>query len=151
MPEAGLLFKREPHDATDTNPVAKLDLRCLPSDRTHGSAVTIMWPGALRAMTSRIDAHDAAVDASGNLAAEPFVLTVRQAAAQLQVSENHLYSLVAQGAIPHVRFGKLIRIPRWGLLQYVALASGAPLAGGGDVALSPSSSVHVGRFGAEEE
>jgi excisionase family DNA binding protein len=59
---------------------------------------------------------------------EPIVLTVPQAARILQVSENHLYSLIAQDLVPHLRFGKLIRIPRWGLLKYIADASGAPLA-----------------------
>lgn len=59
---------------------------------------------------------------------EQLVLTVAQAAKLLQVSENHLYSLINQDAFPHVRFGKLIRIPRWSLLQYIAAASApAPL------------------------
>ncbi len=71
------------------------------------------------------------------------VLTVPQAAKLLQVSENHLYSLIAQGQIPNTRFGKLIRIPRWGLLQYIAQSSGAPLTAGAEVAFLPDQSVHV--------
>jgi excisionase family DNA binding protein len=55
------------------------------------------------------------------------VLTVPQAARLLQVSENHVYSLCKQNLIPHTRFGKLIRIPRWALLQFLAVQSGAPL------------------------
>ena len=78
----------------------------------------------------------------GRSADEPFVLTVRQGSAMLQISENHLYSLIARGEVPHLRCGKLIRIPRWGLLQYIAAASGAPLADDG-VALLPPQSVHV--------
>ncbi len=74
---------------------------------------------------------------------EPVVLTVRQGAALVQVSENHLYALIARGAVPHVRFGKLIRIPRWGLLQYIATTSGAPLVADDGVALLPAQSVHV--------
>jgi excisionase family DNA binding protein len=58
---------------------------------------------------------------------EPVVLTVPQAARFLQLSENSVYLLISQNAIPHTRFGKLIRIPRWGLLQFAARASGAPL------------------------
>lgn len=79
---------------------------------------------------------------------EQVVLTVAQAAKLLQVSENHLYSLIAQNAVPHVRFGKLIRIPRWGLLQHIAAASGAPLS---ELAIHAESSVHVGRLDEEEE
>ena len=85
------------------------------------------------------------------VAAEPAVLTVRQAAALLQVSENHLYSLIAQQAVPHVRLGKLIRIPRWGLLQHIAAQSGAPLVDGGAVALSAPESVHVHQPAKEED
>jgi excisionase family DNA binding protein len=74
---------------------------------------------------------------------QPVVLTVQQASALLQISENHLYSLIAQDAVPHVRFGKLIRIPRWGLLQYIASSSRAPLVDASDVASLPTKSVHV--------
>jgi len=77
------------------------------------------------------------------------VLTVAQAAKLLQVSENHLYSLIAQNLVPHVRFGKLIRIPRWALLQHLASASGSPLAASQGLAFLPGASVH-GR-GQEEE
>jgi excisionase family DNA binding protein len=77
------------------------------------------------------------------LAPEPAVLTVQQAAALLQVSENHLYSLIAQRAVPHVRLGKLIRIPRWGLMQQIAAQSSAPLVNGDAVAFPAPQSVHV--------
>src|SRR4051812_48555607 len=74
---------------------------------------------------------------------EPVVYTVRQAAKLLQVSKNHLYSLVEQELVPSVHFGKLIRIPRWALLQFLASASGAPLPVNFDVAIQPTPSVHV--------
>jgi excisionase family DNA binding protein len=80
---------------------------------------------------------------------EAALLTVMQTAKLIQVSENHVYGLVAQKAIPHVRFGKLIRIPRWGLLQYIA-ASGVPLPANLEVALPPASSVHGQRPNEEE-
>ncbi len=79
---------------------------------------------------------------SGSREEEPAVLTVRQAARLLQVSENHVYNLVAQKAIPHVRFGKLIRVPRWGLLQHIAAAAGVPLPANPEVALPATWSVH---------
>ena len=81
---------------------------------------------------------------------EPVVLTVSQAAKLLQVSENHLYSLISQDAIPHVRFGKLIRVPRWGLLQFLAAQSGAPLPLNA-LASAPIEIVHVHRQDHEEE
>ena len=73
---------------------------------------------------------------------EHLVLTVAQAAKLLQMSENSVYNLIAKGQVPHVRFGKLIRIPRWGLMQYIATASGAPLPIN-ELAISPNESVHV--------
>ena len=80
---------------------------------------------------------------------EHLVLTVAQAAKLLQVSENHLYSLISQDAIPHVRFGKLIRIPRWALLQFLAVRSESPLPIN-ELASAPIESVHVQRPEAEE-
>ena len=74
---------------------------------------------------------------------ESLVLTVAQAAKLLQVSQNTLYSLIAQGVVPHVRYGKLIRIPQWALLQSIAAASGAPAPLTTDVAIQPTTSVHV--------
>jgi excisionase family DNA binding protein len=71
---------------------------------------------------------------------EPIVYTVPQAAKLLQVSENHVYSLCSQNLILHKRFGELIRIPRWGLLQYLADSSGAPLP---ELAIRRDQSVHV--------
>ena len=58
---------------------------------------------------------------------EPVLLKVPQAANLLQTSENTVHSLISQNLIPHTRFGKLIRIPRWGPLQFIAQTSGAPL------------------------
>lgn len=84
-----------------------------------------------------------APNAEGRPPDEVVVLTVRQGAALLQVSENHLRNLIARGEVPHLRCGKLIRIPRWGLLQYIATASGAPLVEDRGVALLPPQSVHV--------
>lgn len=40
------------------------------------------------------------------------VLSVAEAARLLGVGKNHLYDMVASGEIPHVRFGRLIKIPR---------------------------------------
>jgi excisionase family DNA binding protein len=85
-----------------------------------------------------------------NTADQPVVLTVPQAAKLLQVSQNHLYSLIAQDMVPHLRFGKLIRIPRWGLLQFIATTSGSPVPVNFDVALSADKSVHVQQPNGEE-
>jgi excisionase family DNA binding protein len=82
---------------------------------------------------------------------DPVVYTVPQAAKLLQVSENHLYSLIAQDLVPHLRFGKLIRIPRWALMQFIATASGAPVPVNFDVATQSNLSVHVQQPKGEED
>jgi excisionase family DNA binding protein len=71
---------------------------------------------------------------------EPIVYTVPQAARLLQCSDNHVYSLCSQDRLPHFRAGKLIRIPRWGLMQYIAEVSGAPLP---ELAIKRDQSAHV--------
>ena len=71
---------------------------------------------------------------------EPIVCTVPPAAKLLLCSENHVYSLCSQNLMPHMRFGKLIRIPGWGLLRYLADSSGAPLP---ELAIPRDQSVHV--------
>ena len=74
-------------------------------------------------------------------AEEPVMLKVPQAAKLLQMSENTVYSLISQNLIPHTRFGKLIRIPRWGLLQFIAQTSGAPLPSLSELDAAPLQSV----------
>lgn len=71
------------------------------------------------------------------------MLTVGQAAKLLQCSRNHVYSLVSQDQIPHLRVGKLIRIPRWGLLQFIATQSGTTIPAPDAVDSSPIQSVHA--------
>ena len=46
--------------------------------------------------------------------------------------------------------GRLIRIPRWGLLEYLASASGAPLPPNYKVAIPADQSVHVSQPEARE-
>lgn len=47
-------------------------------------------------------------------------LTVVEAAAMLGIGRNHLYNLIAEGRIPHVRIGRLIKIPRKALEDWLA-------------------------------
>ena len=56
----------------------------------------------------------------------PLTLTVREAAAALGVSRNKVYDLVAENRIPHVRLGRLIKIPRRGLELWLESQSGVP-------------------------
>ncbi len=65
---------------------------------------------------------------------QPLVYTVPECARLLRVSENHVYNLIKQGNIPSLRFGKLIRVPQWALLQHLS----APR-----VAIGADPSVHV--------
>jgi excisionase family DNA binding protein len=57
---------------------------------------------------------------------EALVLTVAEAARLLHISRNLAYELVAQGRIPHIRLGRRILIPRFGLEQWIAREAGLP-------------------------
>jgi len=46
-------------------------------------------------------------------------LTVREAAAVLRISKSKAYELVSSGELPHVRFGKVVRISQASLLQWL--------------------------------
>lgn len=46
----------------------------------------------------------------------PDLCTVEDATAFLQCGRTTTYELVKSGALPHVKFGKLIRIPKTALL-----------------------------------
>ncbi len=54
------------------------------------------------------------------------LLTVREAAQLLRISRNLAYELVAQGHLPHVRLGRVIRVPRHGLEMWIARQAGLP-------------------------
>ena len=54
------------------------------------------------------------------------LLTVAEAAKLLQISPNTAYELIRQGRIPFVRLGRVIRIPRFGLEQWIAREAGLP-------------------------
>jgi excisionase family DNA binding protein len=55
---------------------------------------------------------------------ERLTLSVAEAASLLGVGRNHLYSLINEGQIPHVRFGRLIKIPREALEDWLKNESG---------------------------
>lgn len=54
------------------------------------------------------------------LAEKPLLLTVPEAARLLGISRNLAHDLVAQGRLPHIRLGRRILIPRFGLEQWIA-------------------------------
>ena len=54
------------------------------------------------------------------------LLTVSEAARVLRISRNLAYELVARGELPAVRLGRVIRVPRHGLEQWIARQSGLP-------------------------
>lgn len=49
----------------------------------------------------------------------PDVLTVPQCAAALQISKNNVYMLVKSGALAHKKVGKLIRIPKIYIIEFL--------------------------------
>jgi excisionase family DNA binding protein len=50
---------------------------------------------------------------------ENLLLKVSEAARILRISRNLTYELIARGEIPCVRFGRVIRVPRQGLEQWI--------------------------------
>ncbi len=50
---------------------------------------------------------------------DPLLLTVPETARLLRISRNLAYELVARGELPSVRFGRVIRIPRRVLTDWV--------------------------------
>ena len=56
---------------------------------------------------------------------QPMLLTVAEAARLLRISRNLCYELIAQGRLPHLRLGRRILVPRYGLEQWIARESGS--------------------------
>lgn len=50
---------------------------------------------------------------------QPILLYVTEAAKMLALSRARVYQMVASGELPHVRFGKAVRVPRAALLRYI--------------------------------
>ena len=57
---------------------------------------------------------------------QALLLTVAEAARLLQISPNTAYELIRQRQLPHIRLGRAIRIPRFGLEQWIAREAGLP-------------------------
>lgn len=58
---------------------------------------------------------------------DALILTVEEAARRLKVGKGTVYDMVRQGTIPHIRLGaqgRIIRIPAWGLEQWIARQAG---------------------------
>lgn len=56
-------------------------------------------------------------ETSVQLAGLPDALTVKETAAALRLSLNATYEAVRHGAIPAVRFGRAIRIPKAAIIE----------------------------------
>ena len=61
------------------------------------------------------------VDNGGTL-----MISVEEAARLLGISRNLAYDLVRQGRLPHVRLGRRILVPRFGLEQWLAQEASLP-------------------------
>jgi excisionase family DNA binding protein len=59
---------------------------------------------------------------------EPMLLTVRQAAKVLTLSERTLFTLTKSGAIPAVRFGRAVRYDPADLRAWIESAKNAKIA-----------------------
>ena len=51
---------------------------------------------------------------------DPLLLTVEQAAKLCQISRGLAYDLISRGELPHIRLGRVLRVPRHGLEQWIA-------------------------------
>lgn len=58
------------------------------------------------------------------------LLTYRQAAEVLGVSERSIWTLVDQGTVPAVRFGRSVRIDPIDLRAFIERAKGSEIGGG---------------------
>ncbi len=51
---------------------------------------------------------------------DALLLTVSEAAKLCQISRGLAYDLISRGELPHIRLGRVIRIPRQGLEEWIA-------------------------------
>ena len=56
-----------------------------------------------------------------------FLLTVGQTAELLQISRDTAYELIHRGEIPHIKIGRIIRVPRAGVGEWIRREAGLPL------------------------
>ena len=56
---------------------------------------------------------------TGARESESFLLTVEEAASLLRIGRNTCYELVRQGRVPSIRLGRLIRVPRHALVNWL--------------------------------
>lgn len=61
------------------------------------------------------------------------MMTVPEAAKYLRISRDLVYELAKRGDLPHVRLGRVIRIPQFGLEQWITRQTGLPLSGQSEV------------------
>ncbi len=64
---------------------------------------------------------------------EPGLMRVPEAAVFLGVARSTAYQLVAQGAIPTVRVGRSVRVPREALLRWIDRQTVPPASASSDV------------------
>jgi excisionase family DNA binding protein len=59
-------------------------------------------------------------------------LSVEEAAGVVGISRTSLYALVRSGCVPHLRFGRVIRIPRQSLDEWLCRLADASLRAGSE-------------------
>jgi excisionase family DNA binding protein len=67
----------------------------------------------------------------GSLDAMPMLLTVKDVEAELQLGRTRTYELVRSGELPVVRIGRVVRIPRDALRQWIDERAARPVASPG--------------------
>lgn len=51
------------------------------------------------------------------------LLTIPEVASRLRISRNLAYELAARGELPHIRLGRVIRVPRAALEDWIAAST----------------------------
>ena len=64
------------------------------------------------------------------------LLTVEQAARLLRIGRGLCYELIARGELPAIRLGRVIRVPRFALEQWIARQAGVSTVLPDDVSLA---------------
>lgn len=52
------------------------------------------------------------------------LISVEEAAQLLSIGRNTAYELIRQGRLPHIRLGRRVLVPRFGLEQWIAQEAG---------------------------
>ncbi len=91
-------------------------------ERCHRQRITLAYQQAplVTSSTGEDGIVKPTADPLPDLSAYPCFLTIPQVAELLGVHENSVRRRISAGQMPHIRDGRILRVPRDGLLAYLA-------------------------------